>query len=83
MENNFFQIKKTKENIQFLKENGFSKLQAAIFDRKAERLLLISQKDRSFWVTCPDGIKDASKTIKVAFNKTIDPLHPIENILNH
>jgi hypothetical protein len=83
MANNFFQIKNKKKNQNFLKENGFTKLKSAIFNPESEELLLINTQNKEFWITCHDGIKDASKTINEAYNQKIQTIKTIELCLQN
>lgn len=83
MENNFFQIKNKKKNRKFLKENGFTQLKSAIFNPESEELLLINTSNREFWNTCHDGVKNASETIKEAFNQQIQTINTIESCLQN
>lgn len=78
MANNFFQIKSKKKNRKFLKENGFTQLKSAIFNPESEEILLINVKNKEFWITCKDGIIDASKTISEAYNESVQTIKNIE-----
>ena len=83
MANNFFQIKSKKKNRKFLKENGFTQLKSAIYNPESEELLLINTSNKEFWTTCHDGILDASKTIKAAYNQKIQTINTIESCLQN
>ena len=83
MANNFFQIKSKKKNRKFLKENGFTQLKSAIFNPESEELLLINTSDKEFWTTCHDGVKNASETIKEAYNQQIQTINTIESCLQN
>ena len=83
MANNFFQIKSKKKNRKFLKENGFTQLKSAIYNPESEELLLINTSDREFWTTCHYGVKNASETIKEAYNQQIQTINTIESCLQN
>ena len=83
MANNFFQIKNKKKNRKFLKENGFTQLKSAIFNPASDELLLINTLNKEFWLTCHDGISDASKTINEAYNQQIQTIKNIELCLQN
>ena len=78
MANNFFQIKSKKKNRKFLKENGFTQLKSVIFNSESEEILLINVKNKEFWITCKDGIIDASKTISETYNESVQTIKNIE-----
>ena len=83
MANNFFQIKSKKKNRKFLKENGFTQLKSASYNPDREELLLINTSDREFWTTCHNGVKNASETIKEAYNQQIQTINTIESCLQN
>ncbi|WP_395073829.1 hypothetical protein [Flavobacterium sp.] len=71
MENNFIQRKNTKENVNLLLDENFKQEQSAIFDNKSDTYILINKHAKTFWITCQEGLKDASQIINEMFNQKI------------
>ena len=71
MENNFIQQNYTEDNVNLLLDQNFTQKQSAIFDKKDGAFILVNKHAQTFWITCHEGLKDASQIIKEMFNQKI------------
>lgn len=80
MANRFYTIANKKENRKTLKENNYTQQTSAIMNPNSKEQLIIDTTYKSFWVTCQEGLDDASKLIEEAHNQQITKLTNINQL---
>lgn len=78
--NKFLQVQNSVDNLSLLNKN-YSQLESAIYSDK-EQVLLVNLEEKTFWITCHEGLKDAKKIIKEKLNQKIINFKNIEKCLN-
>ncbi len=78
---NFLQAENSVDNLSLLNKNH-SQLESTIYSDK-EQVLLVNLEEKTFWITCQEGLKDAKKIIKEKLNQKIINFKNIQKCLNY